>query len=100
MNVSVSVSVVRPPELGRHENREHHRALRYRLEAQYAKNCFEEFPDAKRYWDWRKMFDELGDQIDGVMVATRDHTHATIAATALTMGKLRAVPKAAYLHSV
>ena len=33
------------------------------------------------------MFDELGDQIDGVMVATPDHTHATIAATALTMGK-------------
>lgn len=57
------------------------------IDWKYAKNCFEEFPDAKRYWDWRKMFDELGDQIDGVMVATPDHTHATIAATALTMGK-------------
>lgn len=40
------------------------------IDWKYAKNCFEEFPDAKRYWDWRKMFDELGDQIDGVMVAT------------------------------
>ena len=59
----------------------------YDIDWKYAKNCFEEFPDAKRYWDWRKMFDELGDQIDGVMVATPDHTHATIAATALTMGK-------------
>ena len=57
------------------------------IDWKYAKNCFEEFPDAKRYWDWRKMFDELGDQIDGVMIATPDHTHATIAATALTMGK-------------
>ena len=36
------------------------------IDWKYAKNCFEEFPDAKRYWDWRKMFDELGDQIDGV----------------------------------
>ena len=30
------------------------------IDWKYAKNCFEEFPDAKRYWDWRKMFDELG----------------------------------------
>jgi predicted dehydrogenase len=53
----------------------------------YAQNCFNEFPKAKRYWDWRKMFDELDSSIDGVMVATADHTHAMIAATALTMGK-------------
>lgn len=53
----------------------------------YATNCFDEFPKAKRYWDWRRMFDELGDSIDGVMVATADHTHAIIAATAITMGK-------------
>jgi len=53
----------------------------------YAQNCFNEFPKAKRYYDWRKMFDELGKSIDGVMVATADHTHATIAANALAMGK-------------
>jgi predicted dehydrogenase len=53
----------------------------------YADLCFKEFPAAKRYWDWRRMFDELGKSIDGVMVATADHTHAAIAATALTMGK-------------
>ena len=53
----------------------------------YAESCFMEFPDAKRYWDWRRMFDELGSQIDGVMVATADHTHGIIAATALSMGK-------------
>ena len=33
------------------------------------------------------MFDELGNSIDGVMVATADHSHAGIAATALTLGK-------------
>ncbi len=53
----------------------------------YAETCFKEFPNAKRYWDWRKMFDEMGSSIDGVMVATADHTHAPIAAKALAMGK-------------
>lgn len=53
----------------------------------YAKKCFDYFPKAKKYWDWRKMLEEMGDQIDAVMVATADHTHAIIAATAITMGK-------------
>jgi predicted dehydrogenase len=53
----------------------------------YSKSCFDEFPKAKRYWDWRKMIEELGDSIDGVMVATADHSHAMIAATAMTMSK-------------
>jgi len=53
----------------------------------YAEPCFQEFPNAKKYWDWRRMFDEMKDSIDGVMVATADHTHAVIAATALSMGK-------------
>jgi len=53
----------------------------------YAETCFKDFPKAKRYWDWRKMFDEMGNSIDAVMVATADHTHAAIAAAALSMGK-------------
>ena len=53
----------------------------------YADQCFKEFSGAKKYWDWRKMFDEMGKSIDAVMVATADHTHAGIAATALTLGK-------------
>ncbi len=53
----------------------------------YAQTCFKEFPKAKRYYDWRKMFDEMNGQFDAVMVATADHTHAIIAATALTLGK-------------
>jgi len=48
---------------------------------------FDRFPNAKKYKDWRKMYDELGKEIDGVVVATADHTHAIIAATAMTMGK-------------
>jgi predicted dehydrogenase len=53
----------------------------------YAQNCFEDFPEAKKYYDWRSMFDELGDSIDGVMIATADHTHAIVAAHAMVMGK-------------
>ena len=53
----------------------------------YAEGCFNMFPDAKKYKDWRVMFDELGKSIDGVMVATADHTHAIIASHAITMGK-------------
>jgi hypothetical protein len=53
----------------------------------YAAKVFEEYPNAKRYWDWRKMFEEMGKNIDAVIVATADHTHAIIAATAITMGK-------------
>ena len=53
----------------------------------YAQNAFDAFPKAKKYWDWRKMLDEMGDDIDAIMVATADHTHAIIAAHAMTMGK-------------
>ena len=48
---------------------------------------FDYFPKAKKYYDYRKMFDELGKSIDAVMIATADHTHAIIAADAITMGK-------------
>ena len=53
----------------------------------YAKGAFDMFPNAKKYWDWRKMYDQMGNDIDGVVIATADHTHAIIAAHAITLGK-------------
>lgn len=53
----------------------------------YAKKVFEANPNAKRYWDWRKMYDEMGKSIDAVIVATADHTHCIVAANGITMGK-------------
>ncbi len=53
----------------------------------YAAHKFKEFPDAKLYKDYRKLFDEMGSQIDAVVIGTADHSHAVIAAQALAMGK-------------
>ena len=47
----------------------------------------QKFPKAKRYRDFRTMLDEMGKQIDAVVVATPDHTHAPAAMLAMSMGK-------------
>ena len=44
-------------------------------------------PNAKKYSDYRKMFDDMADQIDAVVVATPDHTHYPAAMRALKLGK-------------
>ena len=53
----------------------------------YAKKTFEEYPEAKRYKDYRVMLEDMGDKIDAVIVATPDHTHACIAMEAMRRGK-------------
>ena len=53
----------------------------------YAKPVFDRHPNAKKYYDYRKMFDEMGKSIDAVLIATADHTHAIITADAMTLGK-------------
>lgn len=53
----------------------------------YADKTFKDYPKARRYKDWRVMFDEMGKSIDGIMVATPDHTHAAVTAHAITLGK-------------
>jgi predicted dehydrogenase len=51
------------------------------------KKLMAEFPNAKRYTDFRKMLIEMDDQIDAVGVATPDHMHFLPAYMALMMGK-------------
>lgn len=53
----------------------------------YAKKAFDRHPNAPKYKDFRKMYDEMRDSIDGVLVATPDHTHAIVAANAIELGK-------------
>jgi len=45
------------------------------------------YPGAKAYTDYRKLFDELGNSIDAVIVSTPDHTHAPASMMAMNMGK-------------
>ena len=53
----------------------------------YADHVFKRYPNAKKYNDYRRMFDDMLDEADAVVVATADHTHAVIAAQAIAAGK-------------
>jgi predicted dehydrogenase len=44
------------------------------------------YPKAKKYFDYRKMLDDLGKSIDALTVSTPDHTHAVATAAALRSG--------------
>ena len=52
----------------------------------YAAKTYNQFPHAKRYRDYRVML-EKEKNIDAVVVATPDHTHALISLTAMRLGK-------------
>ena len=51
-----------------------------------AAEVVKQFPNAKRYQDYRVMLDRQKD-IDAVMIATPDHTHAVISMEAIRRGK-------------
>jgi predicted dehydrogenase len=53
----------------------------------YSRKTFDAFPKADKYYDYRKMYEEMGDTIDAVVVATPDHTHYVATADAMRMGK-------------
>jgi hypothetical protein len=52
----------------------------------YAAKAFQKFPKAKVYTDYRKLL-EQEKEVDAVIVATPDHTHAIITSTAIKAGK-------------
>jgi len=56
------------------------------VDHEYAAETFKRYPKAKIYTDFRKMLDKQSD-IDAVMIATPDHTHAVIAAEAMRRRK-------------
>jgi predicted dehydrogenase len=45
------------------------------------------WPSAKKYHDYRRMFDAIGKQIDAVTVSTPDHHHALASLIAIRQGK-------------
>ena len=50
-------------------------------------DVFQKYPQAKPFKDFRRMLDELDKQIDAVLVATPDHTHAVASVAAMKRGK-------------
>lgn len=53
----------------------------------YAAKTFKQYPKAKQYKDFRKMLDEIPNEIDAVVIATPDHTHTVCALAAMQHGK-------------
>jgi predicted dehydrogenase len=52
-----------------------------------AAKTFEKYPNAQKFKDFRIMLEKMDKQIDAVIVATPDHTHAVAAMMAMKMGK-------------
>lgn len=57
------------------------------VDQKYAAPVFEQYPNAKRYKDFRVMLAEMDKDIDAVMVATPDHLHAPVAMAAMNLNK-------------
>ncbi|WP_199221052.1 Gfo/Idh/MocA family protein [Coraliomargarita sinensis] len=55
------------------------------VDTQYSQKTLDEHPNAKFYTDYREMF-EAEEDLDGVVIATPDHTHAIIAMEAMRRG--------------
>jgi len=56
------------------------------VDLNYAASTISKYPNAKVYQDYREMLDKQKD-IDAVMIATPDHTHAVISMAAMKAGK-------------
>ncbi|HPM80640.1 MAG TPA: Gfo/Idh/MocA family oxidoreductase, partial [Candidatus Anammoximicrobium sp.] len=57
------------------------------VDAQHLATAAKLVPDARRYADWRELYDKEGDKIDSVNVTVPDHMHFPIAYTAVRRGK-------------
>ncbi len=49
------------------------------VDDRHAAKVFDKFPNARKYKDFRVMLDKEDRNIDGVIIATPDHTHAVVA---------------------
>jgi predicted dehydrogenase len=56
------------------------------VDQDYAAKTYKDYPDAKHYVDFREMLDKQKD-IDAVVIATPDHTHAVVGMACMATGK-------------
>lgn len=52
-----------------------------------AGKAYDRFPKAKKFYDFRRLFDAMEKEIDAVVISTPDHTHFHSAMMAMRMGK-------------
>ena len=52
-----------------------------------AGKAYQRYPKARKFKDFRKMYDSIAKQIDAVVISTPDHTHFHPAMAALQLGK-------------
>lgn len=57
------------------------------VDDKHAAEGFKKFPNAKKYKDFRVMFDEMANEIDAVIITTPDHTHFPAAMAAMELEK-------------
>lgn len=52
-----------------------------------AAKTFAAYPNAKRFTDYRVLFDKMGKEVEAVVIGTPDHNHAIVAMEAMRRGK-------------
>lgn len=57
------------------------------LKGKHTQGALQKHPKAKTFTDFRKMFDEMADEIDAVLVSTPDHQHFAATMHAMSLGK-------------
>ncbi len=57
------------------------------VDARSIDRAAEAFPQAKKFQDFRKMYDAIGNDFDAAVVSTTEHTHAFAMMPALKLGK-------------
>lgn len=57
------------------------------IDSNRLKQKAKKYPHAKKFADYRKMLEEMGDKIDAVTVTTPDHSHAPASLRAMRLGK-------------
>ena len=55
--------------------------------APHTQKVMQQFPDAPRFQDFRKMFDKMANDIDAVCIAIPDFSHFAVAMHAMSLGK-------------
>lgn len=57
------------------------------LKGKHTQESQENHPNARRFTDFRVMFDQMADEIDAVLIAIPDHAHFCVAMLAMSLGK-------------